>query len=211
MLIPPLLVSVCPEISHVSNASTECVVSFIRHLTQTVRLSSSNETGTNEHAKLALMQTVAFGMGGGLLQRVNRDTMSFATKLSHIVYADGSQTDIMKLPKSDPSKYSLPGVMAVKSVHGIPTAYPADGGHVTSEENMLQVIWNKGPVQVNQLASRTGTIRVCAMRLHKKSLLHYPVQVCFTQTWGSTVILLGRLSLAFALFCALASPNRGLR
>jgi hypothetical protein len=30
------------------------------------------------------LQSVAFGMGGGLLQKVNRDTMSFATKLSHI-------------------------------------------------------------------------------------------------------------------------------
>jgi nicotinic acid phosphoribosyltransferase len=47
-------------------------------------------------------QNVAFGMGGGLLQvpyiknsklitvqKVNRDTMSFATKLCHIYYADG--------------------------------------------------------------------------------------------------------------------------
>ncbi len=36
-------------------------------------------------------QNVAFGMGGGLLQKVNRDTMSFATKLSHITYADGTK------------------------------------------------------------------------------------------------------------------------
>lgn len=35
-------------------------------------------------------QSVAFGMGGGLLQRLNRDTLSLATKLSHIVYADGT-------------------------------------------------------------------------------------------------------------------------
>ncbi|DBA94683.1 TPA: hypothetical protein ACH3X1_002245 [Trebouxia sp. C0004] len=93
-------------------------------------------------------QAVAFGMGGGLLQRVNRDTMSFATKLSHIVYADGTEADTMKLPKSDPWKYSLPGIMAVKSVKGIPTAFPADGGHVSPEENMLQVVWDNGPVEV---------------------------------------------------------------
>jgi hypothetical protein len=43
-------------------------------------------------------------MGGGLLQRVNRDTMQFATKLCHIVYADGSQRDIAKMPKSDAAK-----------------------------------------------------------------------------------------------------------
>lgn len=37
-----------------------------------------------------MLQSVGFGMGGGLLQRVNRDTLSLATKLCHIVYADGS-------------------------------------------------------------------------------------------------------------------------
>jgi len=35
-------------------------------------------------------QNCAFGMGGGLLQKLNRDTMSFATKLSYIVYEDGT-------------------------------------------------------------------------------------------------------------------------
>jgi nicotinic acid phosphoribosyltransferase len=48
-------------------------------------------------------QNMAFGMGGGLLQKVNRDTMSFATKLSHIVYADGRAADVMKRPKTDVS------------------------------------------------------------------------------------------------------------
>ena len=54
-------------------------------------------------------QAVAFGMGGGLLQKVNRDTMSFATKLSQVVYADGTQADIMKSPSGDTSKISFPG------------------------------------------------------------------------------------------------------
>jgi nicotinamide phosphoribosyltransferase len=36
-------------------------------------------------------QNCAFGMGGGLLQKLNRDTMSFATKLSHVVYIDGTK------------------------------------------------------------------------------------------------------------------------
>ena len=38
----------------------------------------------------ARVQSVAFGMGGGLLQKVNRDTLSLATKLCHIVYEDGT-------------------------------------------------------------------------------------------------------------------------
>lgn len=48
-------------------------------------------------------------MGGGLLQKLNRDTMSFATKLSHVVYADGTPGDIMKNPAGDSAKISFPG------------------------------------------------------------------------------------------------------
>ena len=74
--------------------------------------------------------------------------MSFATKLSHIEYADGTKADVMKLPKSDLNKFSLPGIMAVKMVEGVPTAFPAEGGHVKPEDNMLHVVWDNGPVQV---------------------------------------------------------------
>jgi nicotinic acid phosphoribosyltransferase len=52
-------------------------------------------------------------MQGGLLQKVNRDTLQFATKLSHIIYADGSVRDVMKNPKTAKSKRSLPGELAV--------------------------------------------------------------------------------------------------
>jgi nicotinic acid phosphoribosyltransferase len=58
-------------------------------------------------------QNVAFGMGGGLLQKLNRDTMSFATKLSHVTYPDGSFRDIMKMPKTEKGKTSLPGELSV--------------------------------------------------------------------------------------------------
>jgi nicotinamide phosphoribosyltransferase len=58
-------------------------------------------------------QSVAFGMGGGLLQKVNRDTCSFATKLCHIVYADGRAEDVMKQPQTDAGKFSLPGECGV--------------------------------------------------------------------------------------------------
>ena len=81
-----------------------------------------------------------------------------ATKLCHIKYEDGTSADIMKLPKSDLSKYSLPGAMAVKRVDGVPTAFPADGGHVAPEENMLKVCWDKGPVKVS-----TGLQALCCI------------------------------------------------
>lgn len=89
-------------------------------------------------------QAVAFGMGGGLLQRVNRDTMSFATKLNRIVYADGRERDVMKAPLTDPEKYSLPGLLAVKRVDGIPTVFPK--AEVRNEDNLLRVVYDHGPV-----------------------------------------------------------------
>jgi len=58
---------------------------------------------------------VAFGMGGGLLQKVNRDTMSFATKLCY-EEINGLPRNIMKDPISDPDKRSLAGELAVKLV-----------------------------------------------------------------------------------------------
>ncbi|KAL4856811.1 Nicotinamide phosphoribosyltransferase [Chlorella vulgaris] len=89
-------------------------------------------------------ECVAFGMGGGLLQRVNRDTLSLATKLSHIVYLDGTAVDTIKAPKSGPEKSSLPGMLAVKRVDGVPTAFPAD--LVAPEEDLLQTVYDMRPL-----------------------------------------------------------------
>lgn len=56
---------------------------------------------------------VAFGMGGGLLQKVNRDTMSFATKLCSLTDNNDIRRIVMKKPQSDILKYSIPGDMDV--------------------------------------------------------------------------------------------------
>lgn len=91
-------------------------------------------------------ENCAFGMGGGLLQKINRDTLSFATKLSHIVYEDGASKDIMKTPKTDSTKFSLPGKLAVKSVNGFPTAFPFE--FVLPEDNLLHVLYDQRPLDV---------------------------------------------------------------
>ncbi|CAG8434172.1 6690_t:CDS:10 [Diversispora eburnea] len=74
-------------------------------------------------------QNVLFGMGAGLLQKINRDTMSFATKLSHIRYADGTERNIMKIPTMDSTKISLPECCP-----------PND------PDNLLRVIYDHGKV-----------------------------------------------------------------
>ena len=91
------------------------------------------------------VQDVSFGMGGGLLQKVNRDTMSFATKLSHIVYADGEARNVMKRPKTDSGKFSLPGLVEVgRNAEGVLTAYPK--AQLAPRVSALRVVYDRRPV-----------------------------------------------------------------
>lgn len=101
------------------------------------------------HAAGYSAQSVAFGMGGGLLQKVNRDTMAFAVKLCHRVDEHCNPIDVMKLPMDDASKESLPGILAVRKVQDersgaeIPMVFPAE--EVAEEENLLQVVYDHRP------------------------------------------------------------------
>jgi len=53
---------------------------------------------------------IAFGMGGGLLQKLDRDTLKFAMKCSAIV-ADGKTIEVYKDPVTDPGKRSKRGFL----------------------------------------------------------------------------------------------------
>lgn len=55
---------------------------------------------------------IAFGMGGALLQGVNRDTLRFAMKASAI-YIDGKWQDVYKKPATDPTKNSKRGILSL--------------------------------------------------------------------------------------------------
>ncbi len=89
-------------------------------------------------------QNVAFGMGAGLLHRHNRDTMSFATKLSYIEYADGSSKMVMKAPKTDSNKQSLPGILKVIPGDTLKVGTVEDHG-----DDLLQVVYDCRPVASN--------------------------------------------------------------
>ncbi|WP_202879886.1 nicotinate phosphoribosyltransferase [Sinorhizobium meliloti] len=57
-------------------------------------------------------ENIVFGMGGALLQKVNRDTIRFAMKANEIV-VDGEVRDIAKQPRTDPTKASKAGAQVV--------------------------------------------------------------------------------------------------
>ncbi|KAJ2842653.1 hypothetical protein J3B02_005518, partial [Coemansia erecta] len=87
-------------------------------------------------------------MGGALLQKLNRDTMSMAIKLSSITYSDGSTRDIMKFPRAGSSKVSLPGEFAVcadPEQAGVPVAFRTKDAPPASE-NQLKVVYDHGPI-----------------------------------------------------------------
>lgn len=74
-------------------------------------------------------ENVVFGMGGGLLQKVNRDTLSFAMKASAACGPNGWYA-VQKDPKTDPNKQSKKGIQQVidgwGSLHITDTVEPVD-------------------------------------------------------------------------------------
>jgi len=91
---------------------------------------------------------VAYGMGGNLLQKVNRDTMSFATKLCYIETQDGQSRDVMKTPKSGTGKTSLPGELFVgREATGKPIMVYAKNEEICLQlENAMRLVIDNGPV-----------------------------------------------------------------
>ena len=87
------------------------------------------------------IENVCFGMGGGLLQKQDRDTLSFATKLCGIIYADGRKRNCMKVPKEDLSKFSMPGRLHVVEEGDELKVYPIALDAETPENDFLKQIW----------------------------------------------------------------------
>lgn len=76
-----------------------------------VDLNSITEILTRLRALGISADNIAFGMGGALLQKVNRDTQKWTMKCSAVVLANGEVREVFKDPISDPGKASKRGVL----------------------------------------------------------------------------------------------------
>lgn len=87
---------------------------------------------------------VAFGMGGGLLQQVNRDTQKFAMKASAI-RVNGLWKDVYKDPVTDTGKKSKRGILTlVENADGsIETVRVAD---VNRRKDLMQEVFVNGTI-----------------------------------------------------------------
>ncbi|MBK8971392.1 MAG: nicotinate phosphoribosyltransferase [Hahellaceae bacterium] len=84
---------------------------------------------------------IAFGMGGALLQQVNRDTLKFAMKAS-AARVGGLWRDVFKDPVTDAGKRSKKGRLAVVNENGsLKTIQARDLGR---RENLLSVVFQNG-------------------------------------------------------------------
>lgn len=88
----------------------------------------------------------AFGMGGALLQMVNRDTCEFAMKASSAMI-DGKSVDVYKEPLTDSSKKSKRGIFSViRNEKNQYVTIPADYIH----NNLLKTRYLSG-IAINQI------------------------------------------------------------
>ncbi len=86
-------------------------------------------------------ENIAFGMGAGLLQKVNRDTLSFAMKASAI-RIQGEWFDVYKQPITDLGKTSKRGRLAVIKTEASWQTIRED--QLAEQENLLQPIFRNG-------------------------------------------------------------------
>lgn len=77
-----------------------------------MNLDAIDELCTTLRNEKIAVDNIAFGMGGGLLQKLDRDTLKYAMKTSAIEI-DGVVYDVSKKPETDTSKASKAGIQVV--------------------------------------------------------------------------------------------------
>lgn len=90
---------------------------------------------------------IYLGMGGGLLQYINRDTLAFTQKANSI-NINGEWRDIYKQPKSDSAKTSKRGRLALVIRDGEYTTVRKEEAR-EGEVNLLKPIYRNGKLLVN--------------------------------------------------------------
>jgi nicotinamide phosphoribosyltransferase len=91
---------------------------------------------------------VAFGMGGELLQKVNRDTQKFAMKAS-AACVNGEWRDVYKDPITDSGKRSKRGRLAlVRAQDGQVATVRED--ELAGRDNVLRMVYRNGELLVNE-------------------------------------------------------------
>lgn len=88
---------------------------------------------------------IAFGMGGALLQKLNRDTQKFAFKCSAI-QQEGTWRDVFKSPIGDQGKMSKAGRLKLIGVDGGKSFSTVKENVSTGQADLLQTVFENGKI-----------------------------------------------------------------
>ena len=94
---------------------------------------------------------IAFGSGGGLLQKLNRDTMKCAFKCSMAV-VDGCERYVYKDPVTDISKKSKKGYLKLVREDNTYKTISSEIGEDLSkffEDDVLQTVFENGKLEID--------------------------------------------------------------
>lgn len=108
-----------------------------------INLESLNTILTAMETNLWSADNVAFGMGGALLQDMNRDTQQFAFKCSSITI-DGEERDVYKEPVTDPGKNSKRGRLKLVKHEGAHGGVLTTVGKGDPRKDILQEVFVNG-------------------------------------------------------------------
>jgi nicotinamide phosphoribosyltransferase len=97
-------------------------------------------TAMHQHGWSA--DNITFGMGGALLQQLNRDTQRFAMKCSY-AEVDGEPRDVFKQPVTDSTKNSMYGRLKTIKVDDTYRSIPETA---SLEPNLLETVFKNGEV-----------------------------------------------------------------
>jgi Nicotinic acid phosphoribosyltransferase len=92
---------------------------------------------------------IAFGIGGSLLQKVNRDTLKFAYKCSAIV-VDGVLRDVYKEPITDAGKNSKRGRLdLIRDESGEYKTVKLENTETQAENSVLRTVFENGEILID--------------------------------------------------------------
>jgi len=91
------------------------------------------------------MDNLAFGMGGALLQKLDRDTNKFAFKCSEATI-DGEDINVFKDPITDPGKKSKAGRLSLIKRDGVFTTVSQAEAKAKGEQDHLVEVFRNGQV-----------------------------------------------------------------
>jgi nicotinamide phosphoribosyltransferase len=91
---------------------------------------------------------ITFGMGGALLQQLNRDTQQFAFKCSNVTI-NGEDRDVFKDPVEGHDKASKRGRLALHLRDGV-WSTPRTNRDASDREDRLRAVFRDGEILVTQ-------------------------------------------------------------